>query len=32
VASSALPAMPIIILAAVTAFIVTELIDPPERA
>ena len=31
-ASSALPAMPIIILAAVTAFIVTELIDPPEPA
>ena len=31
-ASSSLPAMPIIIIAAVTAFIVTELIDPPERA
>jgi hypothetical protein len=30
-ASSSLPAMPIIILAAVTAFIVTELIDPPQR-
>jgi hypothetical protein len=30
-ASSSLPAMPIIILAAVTAFVVTELIDPPER-
>jgi hypothetical protein len=30
-ASSALPAMPIIILAAVTAFIVTELIDPPDE-
>jgi chloride channel protein, CIC family len=30
-ASSALPAMPIIILAAVTAFIVTELIDPPHE-
>jgi hypothetical protein len=31
-ASSSLPAMPIIILAAVTAFVVTELIDPPEPA
>jgi hypothetical protein len=30
-ASSSLPAMPIIIIAAVTAFIVTELIDPPKR-
>jgi MFS superfamily sulfate permease-like transporter len=30
-ASSALPAMPIIIIAAVTAFVVTELIDPPEH-
>jgi hypothetical protein len=30
-ASSSLPAMPLIILAAVTAFVVTELIDPPER-
>jgi hypothetical protein len=31
-ASSALAAMPVIILAAVTAFIITELIDPPARA
>jgi H+/Cl- antiporter ClcA len=31
-ASSSLPAMPIIIIATVTAFVVTELIDPPERA
>jgi hypothetical protein len=30
-ASSSLPAMPIIILAAVTAFVVTELIDPPHE-
>jgi H+/Cl- antiporter ClcA len=31
-ASSALASMPVIILAAVTAFVVTELIDPPPRA
>jgi MFS superfamily sulfate permease-like transporter len=31
-ASSALAVMPLIILSAVAAFIVTELIDPPSRA
>ena len=30
-ASSSLPAMPIVIIAAVTAFVVTELIDPPHE-
>jgi hypothetical protein len=31
-ASPGLRLMPLVILAAITAFIVTELIDPPERA